>query len=294
MGVSLENILIIYLFHQKIFQTISFDYNTDYDKFELSLESGSYLYHKFPRIEDYIILSNPINPKARSGKKRDKPDDSEKEIIRKMLKENGLYNTPVIIDNITEIDLDGDGVLDKIICATNYGKLDEKTHSIYTSYDIGYESPINQLKTLEGVGMYKIHLIIKDDIPYLIHEVYQQLDENDLFPKTEKEIEKLLESENIGVIHESSAGIYLFQKKDEVAIFRLQRKIFNNLGISKADYFDEPLRIIDILDINSDNNYEIVSFKSKIHNWDWIDRVISIYNFHDNRLEEVTSYELIP
>lgn len=297
--------------HDKVLsnlQPLSFEYRSDYDKAQVN---RSYLVEDIDIHQDFVILPSFINARPRPISKISYPDDYHKNVIRKMLDKKGLTNTPVIIRSIKEVDLNDDGELEQIIYASNYGKLDENTHNYYSSSDTNYESPVSELKDLHGIGMYKIYLVIVDNRPQILHEVYHDLDENDLFPKTEEDIIALLDDDNIEVIYEDNPsdelqenypvhdlagwyfGVYLFQKNNEVAIFRIRRKIHDNLGNSKVCYMEDPLRLIDIIDLNDDNQYEIVFFKSDRYNWDWIDQIVSIYRIENKELFKIISYKFL-
>lgn len=107
------------------------------------------------------------------------------EVIRNLLDKNNLKNTPVIIDSIQFIDIDGDNIDEKIIYATNFYTnnhlINHKIHGYYSNYDIDYIADENTLNTSENIGFYKISLLIKDNCTYIIDEIYNNIYEYNLF-----------------------------------------------------------------------------------------------------------------
>lgn len=239
--------------------------------YKAHVDNGMYIFRDI-NLENFIALSNTkANPYIREITYKSETDQY-KVIIKKILDTNNFSNAPVIIQEVLEVDINGDGKKESIIKASN---------SIRSQED--KEISEKKLKFYNNGGMYEMIILLKDNLPTILWEQYIPIDNTYYFEITDKLVKKLAENADDEEdarkrLYKSRDFIYLLDEDGKVILYNPYE--FDGGGESGWHSYG---RIVDVLDIDNDNMMEIVTYIKGYTNY------IKISKFKDGKVVTVTS-----
>jgi hypothetical protein len=258
------------------------------------VDSMSISNEDFNSWDDYIALSNEESALIRNSLDNYSVTDIHENIIRLILDEHELNNTPVIIDQVIKIDIDGDSELEEIIYATNFcqyeGILNEEVYRNYSPYDLKYRAYYEDLRTLEKSGIYNIIVLIDGDQEFIIHKQFNKLLDYQLKELTNEQINEIIKENNLTALQENENLIFLYDKDGKIALFETTYLPYiDEAYTSYLDAFYTQSKVINFLDLNYNDTLEIIFYNQL--NYEENPQVL-IYSFENENLNIVLKQEI--
>ncbi|MCT4598839.1 MAG: hypothetical protein N4A50_13280 [Vallitalea sp.] len=203
---------------------------------------------------NYIAYSGENDARIRKYYESDEVYDYEENKIREILNQHGLDNTPIIIKEIYEIDIDVDNDNERIVLASNI--VDEKIK------DQCKKLLSNKSPAKDGLGIYDLAILFDQDENYILSSHFESntniiiydgncfIELSSFEPKKEE-----LETNTIAqIIEEFSYERYLYLRSSDgiINLYPSYTMLSEHSGVYK------PFEILDFLDVDNDNIIEII------------------------------------
>lgn len=216
---------------------------------------------------NYVALSKiSFDPYIRPYKIKGATEEC-KHMIGSILKNNSFSKAPIIINRVIEVDMDGDGLYEEIIEASNAIK-----------YNDTLKVSEKKLKSYKETGLYELIILNKDTNPIVLWEHYMSIEDNYYFEITDELVKSMYE--NADDEEDARARfyfpedcLYLYDKDGDVSLYRPY----------EFDYGGESgcyshCSTVEIMDIDNDKLMEIILYEDGYFD------VIQIIKFKDDRL----------
>lgn len=194
--------------------------------------------------DDNVAMTIDVDIKNRDVEFTDKYTKEQEEVIRNILDNNKLENSPVVIKQVIYTDLDGDNIKEEIIYADNYAEYNTITTNDNETAILDKES----ISTFEQIGYYKIFVVVSNLKAMTLWEDYTVLTEEDFTIQTEYE-PYLGDSYFL-----SDKLVYLETKEGKEGLFRPYE-----YSVGEGPIF-QGYRIINLLDVNKDGRPELITY----------------------------------
>lgn len=215
------------------------------------IDSAYFNFSDIKRGCNYIAYSGENDARIRKYYKSDEVYDYEEEKIRGILNKELLNNTPIIIKEVYEIDIDGDNDYERVILASNI--VNEKIK------DECKKLPSNKNAAKDGLGIYDIAILFDQEKNIILHSHFESGMNNitnhgyrftglDIIEENKEK----LEYNSITEEYSFESYLYLY---DSDGLINLYPSYIRNLEHSG---FYRPFEILDFLDVDNDDIVEII------------------------------------